>query len=91
MKCFPIIAVICTAHALLYVNQGVKAVIAESFSESHRRALIGVGVLPLEFVNGQTAHSVELSGKERITIRLGSDLCAHQHVNVMVSTARSVL
>jgi len=63
----------------------VKAVIAESFDESHRRALIGVGVLPLEFVNGHTAHSLGLSGREKFTVRLDSGLVAEQHVTVMVS------
>jgi len=63
----------------------VKAVIAESFDESHRQALVGVGVLPLELSDGQTAQSLELSGRERFTIRLGSCLVARQKAVVMVS------
>lgn len=63
----------------------MKAIIAESFNESHRRALVGVGVLPLEFVSGQTAHSLELTGRERFTIRLAGCLCAQQRVKVTVS------
>lgn len=65
--------------------QGVKAVIAESFDESHQRALIGVGILPLQFADGQTAHGLGLSGKERFTIRLNGNLVERQQLTVMVS------
>jgi len=60
-------------------------VVAESFDESHRRALVGVGLLPLEFIDGQTARSHELTGRERFTIRLGSCLVAQQKAVVVVS------
>ncbi|MEM7417833.1 MAG: aconitate hydratase AcnA [Gemmatimonadota bacterium] len=43
---------------------GVKAVIAESFERIHRSNLVGMGVLPLEFVDGQTPDSLELNGHE---------------------------
>src|ERR1700742_67173 len=43
---------------------GVKAVIAESFERIHRSNLIGMGVLPLQFTNGQNAQSLGLTGKE---------------------------
>jgi len=43
---------------------GVKAVIAESFERIHRSNLVGMGVLPLEFVDGQTPPSLGLSGRE---------------------------
>ena len=48
--------------------QGVKAVIAESFERIHRSNLVGMGVVPCEFVNGETAESLDLSGKESYTI-----------------------
>ena len=52
---------------------GVKAVIAESFERIHRSNLIGMGVLPLQFVPGQNAQSLGLSGKEVFSIAgLGS-------------------
>ena len=63
----------------------MKAVIAESFDERHRQALVGVGILPLEFVNGETAQSLELTGREKFTIRLGNDLVVRQHVTIKVS------
>jgi aconitate hydratase len=43
---------------------GVKAVIAESFERIHRTNLVGMGVLPLQFLPGQNAASLKLTGKE---------------------------
>jgi aconitate hydratase len=43
---------------------GVKAVIAESFERIHRSNLIGMGVAPLQFLPGQNAQSIGLTGKE---------------------------
>ncbi len=43
---------------------GVRAVIAESFERIHRSNLVGMGVLPLQFAEGQTAQSLGLTGKE---------------------------
>ena len=44
--------------------QGVKAVIAESFERIHRSNLVGMGILPLQFVSGQNAESLGLVGDE---------------------------
>src|SRR5262249_46360628 len=43
---------------------GVKAVIAESFERIHRTNLVGMGVLPLQFLQGETRESLGLTGKE---------------------------
>src|SRR5437016_1010148 len=43
---------------------GVRAVIAESYERIHRSNLVGMGVLPLQFVNGQDAESLGLTGEE---------------------------
>ncbi len=48
---------------------GVKAVIAESFERIHRSNLIGMGVLPLQFLAGQTAQSLGLTGQEVFEIQ----------------------
>jgi aconitate hydratase len=48
---------------------GVRAVIAESFERIHRSNLIGMGVLPLQFNEGQNAQSLGLTGKETFTIK----------------------
>ena len=47
---------------------GVKAVIAESFERIHRSNLIGMGVLPLQFLDGQSAESLGLTGEEVFSI-----------------------
>ncbi|HXA35269.1 MAG TPA: aconitate hydratase AcnA [Steroidobacteraceae bacterium] len=47
---------------------GVKAVIAESFERIHRSNLIGMGVLPLQFKQGQNAQALSLTGKETFEI-----------------------
>jgi aconitate hydratase len=47
---------------------GVRAVIAESFERIHRSNLIGMGVLPLQFKDGQTAQSLGLDGTETFAI-----------------------
>lgn len=48
---------------------GVKAVIAESFERIHRSNLIGMGVLALQFVDGQTRQTLGLDGTEKLSIR----------------------
>jgi aconitate hydratase len=47
---------------------GVKAVIAESFERIHRSNLIGMGVLPLQYKEGQSAQSLGLTGREAFSI-----------------------
>lgn len=49
---------------------GIKAVIAETFERIHRSNLIGMGVLPLEFMTGENADTLGLSGKEAFSISL---------------------
>ncbi len=48
---------------------GVRAVIAQSFERIHRGNLVGMGVLPLQFLDGQSAESLGLSGHESFSIR----------------------
>ena len=47
---------------------GVRAVIAQSFERIHRSNLIGMGILPLQFADGESAASLGLDGTERFTI-----------------------
>jgi aconitate hydratase len=47
---------------------GVRAVLAESFERIHRSNLIGMGVLPLQFPDGESAESLGLTGEEVITV-----------------------
>jgi aconitate hydratase len=61
---------------------GAKAVITESFERIHRSNLIGMGVLPLQFLPGQNAQSLGLTGREVFDI---SGLAAGDAKNVQVS------
>ena len=56
---------------------GVRAVIAESYERIHRSNLIGMGVLPLQFVAGQNAESLKLTGEEVFEIGGIRDLVEH--------------
>ena len=47
---------------------GVRAVIAESFERIHRSNLVGMGVLPLQFADGESAASLGLAGEEEYSI-----------------------
>ncbi len=47
---------------------GVRAVIAESFERIHRSNLIGMGVLPLQFADGESVESLGLSGEESFDV-----------------------
>src|SRR4030043_53446 len=53
---------------------GVKAVIAESFERIHRSNLVGMGVLPLQFKQGENAASLGLTGRETFSIEIDDDL-----------------
>ncbi len=48
---------------------GIKAVIAESFERIHRSNLIGMGILPLQFINGVNRKNLNLIGSELLTIK----------------------
>ncbi len=62
---------------------GVKAVIAESFERIHRSNLVGMGVAPLVFANGNTAESLGLDGTESFTISgLENGLHPHKFLDV---------
>jgi len=64
---------------------GVKAVIAESFERIHRSNLVGMGVLPMQFVDGQTRDSLGLTGFEEYAIQgvvAAVDSCGKSRVKV---------
>jgi aconitate hydratase len=48
---------------------GVRAVIAESYERIHRSNLVGMGILPLEFLPGDTRKTVGLTGEEVVSIK----------------------
>ena len=62
---------------------GIRAVIAESYERSHRSNLVGMGILPLQFLPGESAASLGLTGRETLTIRGLAEVGAHSHVTVV--------
>ena len=64
---------------------GVRAVIAESFERIHRSNLVGMGVLPLQFQEGENAATFKLTGAEKYTIDGIADLQPRQDVEVKVA------
>jgi aconitate hydratase len=66
--------------------QGIRAVLAESFERIHRSNLVGMGVLPLQFQEGESAESHALTGSELLEVRgLAGELKPRQSVTVGVT------
>jgi aconitate hydratase len=61
---------------------GVRAVIAESYERIHRSNLVGMGVLPLTFKDGETAESLGLDGAEVFSIEVPPDIKPRQTIKV---------
>jgi aconitate hydratase len=71
---------------------GVRAVIAESFERIHRSNLVGMGILPLQFAEGQNAESLGLTGEEvydfpGLTVLLASRFSSGKTLRVKATTA----
>ncbi|MGD9965111.1 MAG: aconitate hydratase AcnA [Hyphomonadaceae bacterium] len=66
---------------------GVRAVIAESFERIHRSNLIGMGVLPLQFIDGQTWSDLGLTGEETVSISGVASLSPRQNVTLRIGRA----
>ena len=66
---------------------GVRAVIVESFERIHRSNLVGMGVLPLQFKNGESRETLGLKGDDSFTIEGVADLKPRQDVEVKVTRA----
>ncbi len=64
---------------------GVKVIIAESFERIHRSNLVGMGVLPLQFINGENRFSLNLKGDELFDIPDLIDLSPNKIVQVTVT------
>ncbi|XP_056273121.1 iron-responsive element-binding protein 2 [Pseudoliparis swirei] len=68
---------------------GVRAVIAESFEKLHKSQLVGMGIMPLQFLPGDSADSLELSGKERFSIARPDSPRPRQQLTVETSQGKS--
>jgi aconitate hydratase len=69
----------------------VKAVIAKSFERIHRSNLVGMGVLPLQFLEEQDYKTLNLTGKELYTILIPSELEPKQLIEVLVYNNDKIL
>jgi aconitate hydratase len=65
---------------------GIRAAIAESFERIHRSNLIGMGVLPLQFADGESADSLGLTGHETYDIAGLADLSPGAQLTVKVTS-----
>ena len=66
---------------------GVRAVIVESFERIHRSNLVGMGVLPLQFLEGESRETLGLNGDDSFTITGVADIKPRQTVTVQVTRA----
>ncbi|XP_071371546.1 cytoplasmic aconitate hydratase [Centroberyx affinis] len=68
---------------------GIKAVLAESYERIHRSNLVGMGVIPLEYLPGDTADSLGLTGRERYTVVIPKQLTPRMIVDVKLDTGKT--
>ncbi|WP_096435280.1 aconitate hydratase AcnA [Alteribacter populi] len=64
---------------------GIKTVIAESFERIHRSNLVLMGVLPLQFKDGESADTLGLTGKEHIDVQITNDIQPRDMVKVVAT------
>ncbi|XP_020382452.1 cytoplasmic aconitate hydratase [Rhincodon typus] len=69
--------------------QGIKAVLAENYERIHRSNLVGMGIIPLEYLPGQTADSLGLTGRERFTISIPNQMKPKMNVEIKLDTGKS--
>ena len=62
----------------------MRAVIAESYERIHRSNLVGMGIIPFQYIQGENATTLGLTGKESYTIDLPQNLQPGQQVEVKV-------
>ncbi|XP_058126532.1 cytoplasmic aconitate hydratase-like [Anopheles ziemanni] len=61
---------------------GIKAVIAESYERIHRSNLVGMGIVPLQYLDGQNADSLGLTGREQFNIAIPANCKPHERITV---------
>ncbi|KAM9717826.1 cytoplasmic aconitate hydratase [Menidia menidia] len=68
---------------------GIKAVLAESYERIHRSNLVGMGVIPLEFLPGDSAEGLGLTGRERYSVSIPAPLAPRALVHVQLDTGKT--
>ncbi|HEY5674110.1 MAG TPA: aconitate hydratase AcnA [Malonomonas sp.] len=66
---------------------GVKAVLTESYERIHRSNLVGMGVLPLQFLAGDSAETLQLDGSEQFSLKPSGVLQAKQQLSLQIERA----
>jgi len=67
---------------------GIKAVIAESYERIHRSNLVGMGIVPLQYEEGQNADSLGLNGKEKFSIDIPETLTPGMKITISTDTGK---
>uniref|UniRef100_A0A8D0GC40 Cytoplasmic aconitate hydratase n=1 Tax=Sphenodon punctatus TaxID=8508 RepID=A0A8D0GC40_SPHPU len=67
---------------------GIKAVLAEGYERIHRSNLVGMGVIPLQYLPGEDAETLGLTGQERYTIIMPEELTPRMNVQVKLDTGK---
>eukprot|EP00090_Calanus_glacialis_P010701 TRINITY_DN1914_c0_g1_i1.p1 TRINITY_DN1914_c0_g1~~TRINITY_DN1914_c0_g1_i1.p1 ORF type:complete len:911 (-),score=302.67 TRINITY_DN1914_c0_g1_i1:168-2852(-) len=67
---------------------GIKAVIAESYERIHRSNLVGMGIVPLQYEEGQTAEGLGLTGKEKFDIDIPDTLTPGMKITVSTDSGK---
>ena len=70
---------------------GVKTVIAQSYERIHRSNLVMMGVLPLQFKDGESADSLGLNGREEISVDINEDVQPHDIIKVHAKESGEVV
>lgn len=66
--------------------QGIRAVIAESYERIHRSNLVGMGIIPLQYLEGQNAESLGLTGHETFDILMPDNVHPHHKIDIVASS-----
>uniref|UniRef100_A0A182J569 Cytoplasmic aconitate hydratase n=1 Tax=Anopheles atroparvus TaxID=41427 RepID=A0A182J569_ANOAO len=67
---------------------GIKAVIAESYERIHRSNLVGMGIVPLQYLDGQNADSLGLTGREQFNISIPVNCKPHERITVSTDAGK---
>ncbi|XP_043933759.1 iron-responsive element-binding protein 2 [Protopterus annectens] len=67
---------------------GIKAVIAESYEKIHKNHLVGTGIIPLQFLSGENAGTLGLTGKELYSLSIPQELFPGMILDVKTSTGK---
>ncbi|XP_037117093.1 cytoplasmic aconitate hydratase-like [Syngnathus acus] len=68
---------------------GIKAVLAESYERIHRSNLVGMGIIPLEYLPGDNAESLGLTGRERFHVAIPENIAPGMIVAVTLHTGKT--